>query len=605
MRRIALRRSLSAKILLLTVACVLLGEVLIYVPSIARFRLAYLEERIGAAALAALNLTPRRALQLDMDTVDLLLAHAGVLEITVYGTSGRPVMLGDIVPVDRIVDLDDRNWLTLIEDAFQTLAHRGARLIRVVGPAPQEEGTVVDIIMPETAMWAAMVDYSARIVTLSVGLSLLVAAVLFVALQRMIVRPLRRITAELAAFRDRPEDSAADHAPTARADEIGVVEQEFATMRHGLRGALAEKTRLAALGAAMSRISHDLKNMLATAVLISDRLERSADPSVQRVAPRLIETLDRAVRLCGETLSYARSGPPTPERRRVNLAELVAKVRGTLEAGAAGVAWDVAVPAELELHADPDQLFRVLFNLAQNAVEAMRERGGDLRVAAALDAEELRIDVADSGPGIPEQVRRRLFEPFAGTSKPGGNGLGLAICRELVRAHGGEIELLGTSEHGTVFRLRLPARTTVVAAGARRSTMPLETVARMLLPLALLLASCNVQGPALAGYPGLQFKVISFYDNNALEQNATCTQPRMRSVTGTQIIEETPQQVVMNVRYYWYDESSSQFDDNMFFPAPVLNRCNGFAERTFTFVKMTDGSLDVRSMSGPQRRPSS
>lgn len=135
--------------------------------------------------------------------------------------------------------------------------------------------------------------------------------------------------------------------------------------------------------------------------------------------------------------------------------------------------------------------------------------------------------------------------------------------------------------------------------------MPLETVARMLLPLALLLASCNVQGPALAGYPGLQFKVISFYDNNALEQNATCTQPRMRSVTGTQIIEETPQQVVMNVRYYWYDESSSQFDDNMFFPAPVLNRCNGFAERTFTFVKMTDGSLDVRSMSGPQRRPSS
>lgn len=135
--------------------------------------------------------------------------------------------------------------------------------------------------------------------------------------------------------------------------------------------------------------------------------------------------------------------------------------------------------------------------------------------------------------------------------------------------------------------------------------MPLETVARALIPLALLLAGCNVQGPALAGYPGLQFQVVSFYDTNAIEQNATCTQPRMRSVTGAQVIDENQQQVVMNIRYYWFDESNSRFDDNMFFPAPVLDRCNGFAERTFTFVKMTDGSLQVRSMSGPQRRPSS
>ena len=598
-----MRRSLSAKILLLTIACLFVGEVLIFVPAIARFRLSFLEERISAAHLASLALTD--AQPPDMDKADMLLSHAGVLAFAVQGSQGRTLSLGEPVPVAAAFDLRGDGWPVLIRDTFDTLLHRGMRLIRVRGPSPQELGTTVEVTLAEAPLWVAMVDYAARILTLSVVLSVLVAAMMLVGLQRLIVHPLVRITRAIAAFRRRPEDGTSDQEPPVRHDEIGVVEQEFATMRHGLRGALAEKTRLAALGAAMSRISHDLKNMLATAVLISDRLERSADPSVQRVAPRLIETLDRAVRLCGETLSYARSGPPTPERRRVNLAELVAKVRGTLEAGAAGVAWDVAVPAELELHADPDQLFRVLFNLAQNAVEAMRERGGDLRVAAALDAEELRIDVADSGPGIPEQVRRRLFEPFAGTSKPGGNGLGLAICRELVRAHGGEIELLGTSEHGTVFRLRLPARTTVVAAGARRSTMPLETVARMLLPLALLLASCNVQGPALAGYPGLQFKVISFYDNNALEQNATCTQPRMRSVTGTQIIEETPQQVVMNVRYYWYDESSSQFDDNMFFPAPVLNRCNGFAERTFTFVKMTDGSLDVRSMSGPQRRPSS
>lgn len=605
MRRTALRHSLSAKILLLTIACVLLGEVLIYVPSIARFRLAYLEERIGAAHLAVLNLTPRLALQLDMDAVDALLAHAGVLEITVHNGASHPLMLGEIAPVDRIINLRDRSWTTLIDDAFQTLAHRGERLIRVIGTAPQETGTVVDVIMPEAAMWTAMVDYSTRIVTLSVVLSLLVASMLFFALQRMIVQPLRRITEELAVFRDRPEDSTADRPPQARADEIGVVEQELATMRQGLRGALAEKTRLAALGAAMSRISHDLKNILATAVLISDRLESSADPAVRRVAPRLIETLDRAVRLCGETLSYARSGPPAPAPRRVNLAELVAKVRTALGPSSAGIEWRLAVPADLELQVDPDQLFRVLFNLAQNSIEAMPATGGILRISAARDEQFLTIDVSDNGSGIPEQVRGRLFEPFAGTSKPGGNGLGLAICRELLRAHGGEIELAGTSEHGTVFRLRLPTRTSVLPAGTRRSAMPLETVARALLPLALLLAGCNVQGPGLAGYPGLQFQVISFYDTNAIEQNATCTQPRMRSVTGAQVIDENQQQVVMNIRYYWFDEMNTRDSDSLLAPAPFLQRCNGFAERTFTFVKMTDGSLQVRSMSGPQRRPSS
>jgi signal transduction histidine kinase len=607
MRRNLLSRSLSAKILLLTIACVLLGEILIYVPSIARFRLTYLQERIAAAHLAMLNLTPGLAQQLDMDMVDAILGHAGVLAVTIHNGPGGALMLGEITEVDRVHDLRDDSWLTLVPDAVESLAHRGERLLRVIGPSPQETGTLVDIIVPEAPMWTAMVDYSVRILTLSIVLSVLVAAMLFFGLQRMIVRPLRRVTEELAAFRDRPEDGTADRPRDDRADEIGVVEQELATMRHGLRRALAEKTRLAALGAAMSRIGHDLKNILATAVLISDRLESSADPSVRRVAPRLVETLDRAVRLCSETLSYARSGPPAPQPRRVALAELVQKVRDASAGAATPVAWRVDLPPGLELEVDPDQLFRVLFNLAQNAIEAMGEHGGELRIAAEIDAEALTLDVADTGPGIPDQVRARLFEPFAGSSKAAGNGLGLAICRELMRAHGGEIELLGTSEHGTVFRLRLPGRLCARAPAARRSAMPLETVARtVLLAVLLALAGCGYKGPAVAGYPGLQNQIQWFYDSNAVEQNATCTQPRMRSVTGAQVIGETPEQVVMNIRYYWLDEGQIDRDDDIFlFGGGGFQRCNGFAERTFTFTKMTDGSLSVRSMTGPQRRRSS
>ena len=604
MRRIALSRSLSAKILVLTVACVLLGEVLIYVPSIARFRLNYLQERIAAAQLAGLALWP--GLERDMDAVDAVLGHAGVLALTVHGAHGRTVMLGEMAPVARVYDLRDQRWTTLVPDAFDALAHRGERLVRVIGPAPMEMGTVVDIILPEAAMWVALVDYSFRILSLSVFLSLLVAAILFLGLQRLIVRPLRLITQEVAAFRNRPEDATADAPPRDRDDEIGVVEHELARMRSGLRQALAEKSRLAALGSAMSRIGHDLRNILATAVLISDRLERSADPAVRRVAPRLVETLDRAVRLCSETLSYARSGPPAPEPRRLELAELAAKVRDAVD-GTGRVRWELAVPADLSLQADPDQLFRVLFNLAQNAVEAIGDRPGTVRIAAELGPQQLTIDVADDGPGIAEPVRARLFEPFAGSSKADGNGLGLAICRELVRAHGGEIELLGTGAQGSVFRLRLPARLAARASRSRRPKMPLETVARLALALSVLTAGCGYKGPAVAGYPGLQNQIQWFYGNNALEQNATCTQPRMRSVTRAQIVDETQDTVVMNIGYYWLDEGQLDLDQGGFVPGPgaFFQRCNGFAERQFTFTKMTDGSLQVRSMTGPQRQPTS
>ena len=606
MRGSIFKRSLSVKILLLTVVCLLIGEVLIYVPSMARFRLNYLQERIAAAHLASLSLLANPELTLDVETTDALLGQAGVLALTVDGGAGRQVMLGELAPVAAVYDLRDDSWTTLIADSLVSLWWGGKRLIRVIGPSPQEMGTMVDITLPEAPMFVAMIDYSIRILTVSMVLSLLVAAMMFLGLQRMIVRPLRRITGEIALFRRRPEDGTVDREPTPRSDEIGFVETELATMRGDLRGALAEKTRLAALGAGMTRIGHDLRNILSTAVLISDRLEASADPAVRRVAPRLVETLDRAVRLCGETLSYARSGPPTPQPQPLRLAELAAKVRGALDATPGPVAWRLAVPEDLVVEADPDQLFRVLFNLAKNAVEAMGERGGQLRLSAELSPRQLAIEVADTGPGIPPQVRARLFEPFAGSAKPDGNGLGLAICRELLRAHGGEIELAGTSEHGTTFRLRLPARLGSRMSDLRRTRMPLEPVARITLPLAFLLAACNYQGPAVAGYPGLQNKIQWFYDSNALEQNAVCTQPRMRSVTSSQILEETPETVVMNIRYYWIDEGQLDFDDSPFpFAGGPIQRCNGFAERRFTFVKMTDGSLQVRAMTGPQRRPTS
>jgi hypothetical protein len=131
-------------------------------------------------------------------------------------------------------------------------------------------------------------------------------------------------------------------------------------------------------------------------------------------------------------------------------------------------------------------------------------------------------------------------------------------------------------------------------------------------PLAGVLAACAqlAQGPSLAGYPGLQFQVTSFYSARALEENATCTQPRM-SIAGYDVVEDTPQRLVLNIRYRYVDEGMRDFDDDFFggrrFGLGVGGRCFGWAERTFVVAKSVGGpegspqATSVRSMTGPQR----
>jgi signal transduction histidine kinase len=597
MQRPALGRGLSGKILLLTVVFVLLGEVLIYLPSSARFRLVFLTERIDAAYLATIALDMEGASRLDRATKMTLLREAGSFSITLHRPQAQ-LMLGRDRPVQATVDLRERTPATLIPDAIRTLLAGGSRTLRVIGYAHEPDQTVVvDIVLPEARLWSEMVDYSIRILTLSVVLSIGVALLLFISLQLLMVRPLRRITAELAAFRDRPEDATADLSPSSRTDEIGVVERELAGMRLGLRRALQEKTRLAALGAAVGRMSHDLRNLLATAVLVSDRLEASPDPEMRRVGSRLIETLDRAIRLCAATLDYASSRPEPPTPRRLRLVELIERVRGTLAERRELVRWRVEVDPRLELMADPDQLHRVLLNLARNAYDAMGERGGELTFKADSGEQEVRLTVSDTGPGIPPRIRERLFEPFAGSTKPGGSGLGLAICRELLRAQGGEIELRATSQQGTIFELYLPARAPR-RDGSLRSQMMTANRSSLLLMLAL--GACA--GPSLGGYDGLQYKVVSFYEANALEKNAACPQPRMTPVKAT-VVEETPERVVMNVRYHWWDErQNDSFPLGNGTGTGSFGYCNDWSERTFTLAKNTGGGLDVVSMTGPQRQ---
>jgi signal transduction histidine kinase len=110
------------------------------------------------------------------------------------------------------------------------------------------------------------------------------------------------------------------------------------------------------------------------------------------------------------------------------------------------------------LHADRDQLYRVLVNLGRNAVQALPESGGLISVGAWQSGEATTIELADTGKGIAAAARSHLFEAFSGSTRPGGTGLGLPIAREIMHAHGGDIALVQTGPEGTVFRLTVPNR---------------------------------------------------------------------------------------------------------------------------------------------------
>jgi signal transduction histidine kinase len=454
--RTFLAQGLSARLLVLTVFFVMVSEVAVYVPSIARFRDMYLQDKIAAAHLATLALEATPDNMVSEELAMRLLHHAGAYGIVLRGPGMVKRVLYSAMPpnVDAVVDLRTSTPFGLIMDAFGTLFERRNRVLRVLGFSPRDGGVFIEILVDETPMRLAMYAYSERILVLSIAIALATASLIFLSLRWLTVRPIRRLTQNMIAFRDRPEDASRVIVPSGRRDEIGMAEQELAVMQQGLRTALTQRARLAALGVAVIKISHDLRNILATASIVSDRLAMVNDPEVARMTPRLVGAIDRAINLCRQTLAYAHDEPPPPRPMRFPLRDLVDDVGADQALGRdSSVVWDNRVAGDVEVLADRDQMFRVLVNLGRNAIEAGAQV---ISVTAWRQGSRVMIDVADDGPGLPDKARQNLFQPFVGSARAGGTGLGLAIAREIMRAHGGDIALAETSRTGTVFRLDLP-----------------------------------------------------------------------------------------------------------------------------------------------------
>ena len=461
--KLSRRLNLSGKLLLLTVPLVLIALLMIYVPAIANFRMNRLNDRVAAANTAALVLDAAPSGMVPDSLARQILTSIGARAVAIKMGQQRRLLASANLPeaIDHDVDLRTITVWEAIRGAFETMLETGNQAIRVVGPTPGN-AQFIEVVIDEQPLRQAMYRFSRNLFLVSLLIAVLTAALVYLALHYLFVRPMRRLTASMVGFHENPESAAKIIVPSQRGDEIGVAERELSAMQRDLVSMLNQKSRLAALGLAVSKINHDLRNLLASSQLLSDQLSSVPDPRVQRFAPKLMRSLERAIAFCQSTLSYGRAQEAAPDRRMIAIEPVVVEVRETAGlASDASITWISAIERGLAVDADPDQLFRVLLNLVRNAAQALEGNPDpasmQIRVTGRREGAVAILEVSDTGPGVPAKARDHLFEAFRSSSRPGGSGLGLAIAAELVRAHGGEISLVeGTI--GATFRIVIPDR---------------------------------------------------------------------------------------------------------------------------------------------------
>lgn len=331
-------------------------------------------------------------------------------------------------------------------------------MLRIRAEPDGRPNEVIDVILSEEPLKQALTAFSRQLLTGSILIALGVGLVIYLAMFFLFVRPMRRLAGAMVRFRAAPEDVSRSIKPSAGSNEIARAEQELARMQDEVRQALHQRERLAALGEAVAKINHDLRNVLTSAQLVTDRLAMEEDARIRKMADRLVRSVDRGIRLCEATLEFGRAEEVPAARTSIVMAELIEDAFDNARLADGDVEWQIDIDRTLRLDVDPDQAHRIFFNLFRNAIQAMTAADGETRLTVTVenDGHCAHFRVCDSGPGLPAKARDNLFKAFTGSTRKGGSGLGLAIARELARAHGGDLVLIKSDETGTVFAVMLP-----------------------------------------------------------------------------------------------------------------------------------------------------
>ena len=459
---------LSTKLIATIVVVILAVEVIVYLPSAANFRSGWLEDRlrVGLVAARVLDAAPN-IMDLPQSLTDRLLMSAGANAI-VYRREGQSqlIELKD-VPMPReavTVDLRESGPMTQLAGTLDTLVFGGDRTLRIVGsgagPGDGSEA-LVEVLMPEAPLRSDLLVYSRNIFILSLIVAVMTAAALYIIVRNILIAPIRRLTANIVGFREAPENATLIAASSSRRDEIGILERELEAMERDIFSMLRQRRHLADLGMAVTKINHDLRNTLTSAQMLSDQVSNVEDPKVQRLAPRLVHSIDRAIGFAQQVIDYGRQSSTPPRPVPVDLRLLIEEAtQEALLVGHPRVRLANEVPDGITLRADPDQLARILVNILKNAREALEaENAGTdaplVRVGYAEVGDSMVVSITDNGPGLPPRARENLFVAFEGSARAGGTGLGLAIARELTEAHGGSV-VYTPLDQGSRFDVTLP-----------------------------------------------------------------------------------------------------------------------------------------------------
>jgi signal transduction histidine kinase len=454
---------LSARLLILTTLFVAGAGAFTLPTALAAFEEQWLLDRIRAAELVSLayEVAPDRVVS-DQITGQLL-QGAGVQTVAIQTEGNRRLVVPGVrsPQAPYLVDLRHQALASWLTAPFQTLMGGDGRMVRVIAEPRFRKADFIEVVAPDAELKHRLAQYLQQLILITAFVAGLAGLLVYLSLNLFLVRPMQRITFAMERFRADPDDPASHLVPSGRRDEIGRAEVELDLMQADLRAALNSRARLAALGEAVAKINHDLRNMLTSAQIASERLAAVKDPQVAQAMPRLERALDRAVKLATDVLAYGKTQESAPEAQPTPLAPALEAAAEEARLGERSVGFAHDVDPAVQVQADPDQLHRILANLMRNAREAIElqaDRGAPGMVRATFVQEPgvgvLRL--ADNGPGIPERARERLFQPFSGSSRPGGAGLGLAIARELAQGHGGDLLLAQSGADGAVFELRLP-----------------------------------------------------------------------------------------------------------------------------------------------------
>jgi len=444
----------------------MLAELLLFIPSVAFSRQAWIKDRVQQAGLLAQALTGVPDFEATQTLTDQFVADTDVILMAAKRNGMTELVLGDNMSAIEgkviMIDLRKSDRIPSLIAPFQDMFSKPSDSLRVLADSPVEGQDSIELIIPRQKLRVEMRDYFINIFQLSLFIAIITGTLIFLAMSALIIRPVQDLANDMTAFRNDPNRRNFMRSHKHRKDEIGQLEREFIDLKQSLRAAFRQRERLADLGLSVAKINHDLRNVLASALLISDRLSMNPDEKLADMGERLTRSVERGIGLTEDVLSYSKAESADPDIQEVRIAFTIGEAAADVIAQFPETQFRNRVPTDLLVHSDPDHAYRIFHNIFRNAAQAMRAADSETRLLKAsveLGKEAVNLQISDSGPGLPEKAKDNLFQAFAGgqahNESTKSTGLGLSISKELAKAQGGDLKLKSSDSSGTVFELTL------------------------------------------------------------------------------------------------------------------------------------------------------